>query len=198
MTTLFRALVLPRVDYCSQLWAPYKQKDWAALEGIQRTYTSYITEVKHLDYWSRLQCLNLYSIQRRMERYIVLYVWKILEGMAPNTTVHPITSQYNQRRGRTCIIPRLPHHTCPSKIRNLREASFSVRGPQLFNCLPQAVRNIEGVSLLTFKSHLDKALAMIPDEPSVPGYVGGRRAASNSLLDMLPMFNIDGGRSLQP
>ena len=133
-----------------------------------------------------------------MERYIVIYVWKILEGMAPNTKVHPITPQYNQRRGRSCVVPPLPHYTCPTKIKNLRESSFSVRGPKLFNCLPQEVRNISGVSLLTFKAHLDKALAMIPDEPSVPGYVGGRRAASNSLLDMLPRFNIDGGRSLQP
>ncbi|MPC13244.1 hypothetical protein E2C01_005968 [Portunus trituberculatus] len=31
----------------------------------------------HLNYWERLKELRLYSLQRR-ERYLVMYVWKIL------------------------------------------------------------------------------------------------------------------------
>ena len=36
--------------------------------------THKITEVQHLNYWERLNELKLYSLQRRRERYIIIYI----------------------------------------------------------------------------------------------------------------------------
>ena len=79
MLTLWKSLILPRIEYCCQLWSPHKVTDIVQVEAPQRTFTSKINGLQHLNYWERLKELNLYSLQRRRERYIIIYVWKILE-----------------------------------------------------------------------------------------------------------------------
>ena len=74
MLTLLKSLVIPLLEYCCQLWNPWKAKDIQAIEGIQRTFTYKITEVQHLNYYERLHELKLYSLQRRRERYIIIYI----------------------------------------------------------------------------------------------------------------------------
>ena len=39
-----------------------------------------------LSYNERLKALKLYSLQRRRERYCIIYVWKVLEGLVPNVS----------------------------------------------------------------------------------------------------------------
>ena len=48
--------------------------------GVQRTFTSRIAGIEHLDYWRRLKKLSLMSLQRRRERYILLHMRKILRA----------------------------------------------------------------------------------------------------------------------
>ena len=44
--------------------------------------------------------LKLYSLQRRRDRYTIIYVWKILESIVPNLN---IPNTYGSiRRGRLC------------------------------------------------------------------------------------------------
>ena len=52
-----------------------------AIEPIQRTITYKIRDEQHLNYWERLHELKLYSFQRRSERYIIIYIWKITQHM---------------------------------------------------------------------------------------------------------------------
>ena len=202
MMTLFKALVLPRIDYCSQLYSPTLVKDWIKLEGIQRRFTSYIDEVKHLDYWSRLKHLNLYSIRRRVESYSVIYVWKIIAGLVPNLQSNPITTHYSERRGLYCNIPTVRNiHRCSAKIITIREGSFAIRAPKLFNALPKELRNLDGVSVDAFKRQLDKFLGQLPDMPTVPGYAGSRSSKSNSIMDVIPNYNVPticGGHTCWP
>ena len=65
---------------------------------------------------------------------------------------------------------------CTQKIQTLRENSFQVVGPKLFNSLPANIRNKSKCSIDDFKFVLDQFLSKIPDEPKVPGYIP---AASN-------------------
>ena len=51
---------------------------------VARTFTYKISEVQHLNYWERLHELKLYSLRRRRERYIIIYIWKITQQMVPN------------------------------------------------------------------------------------------------------------------
>ena len=52
------------------------------------------------------------------------------------------------------------------------------------SCSFLSVWNISGCTVETFKLHLDRFLATVPDEPQVRGYTAMRRAESNSLLHM--------------
>ena len=194
---LYKAMVIPRLDYCSQLWQPYKQQELKELEAVQRTYTSRINKFKDFDYWSRLKALKLYSVQRRFERYSIIYTYKVLESLAPNFTVNKIQSTYSERRGRMCKIPPLTNRQCPSIVKNAREGSMAIRGPRLFNELPKYLRNVSSVSSDTFKKKLDRYLAQLPDQPTVDGYYGRRAASSNSLLDVIPHMKATGEADFQ-
>ena len=101
MLTLFKSLVLSRLDYGSQLWSPYKAKDISLLESVQRAFTKHIQGMHTYSYADRLSMLKLYSLQRRRDRYTIIYVWKILESIVPNLNI-PITCYSSIRRGRLC------------------------------------------------------------------------------------------------
>ena len=84
MLTLFKSLVLNILEYCCPLWSPHRFQDISKIEAVQRRFTSKIATVRHLDYWDRLKALNLYSLQRRRERYQLIYMWKIINSKVPN------------------------------------------------------------------------------------------------------------------
>ena len=184
MLTLFKSLILPRIEYCCILTSPYKAGEIAELEGIQRSFTSKIESVKHLNYWDRLKHLKLYSLERRRERYLIIYTWKILEGLVPNFSSQSskVSCFLSARHGRKCKIPPLKHR---GKVGTIRENFICVKGPRLFNILPAHIRDMSGISLDSFKGYLDKFLLTLPDEPSVSGYVASRAAESNSLVDQI-------------
>jgi hypothetical protein len=123
-----------------------------------------------LDYWERLQVLNLYSLERRRERYMIIYTWKIVEKLVPNLESDPITikNQQDHRRGRWLEIPTLK--TRQGTVSTIKEKSLAVRGPRLFNCLRKDIRNLTGISPVKFKKELDKYLQTVFDEPRVSGY----------------------------
>ena len=59
----------------------------AALEKLFFDFTIKIPEVRTKNYWEILKHLKMLSQERRMERYRILYIWKILEGRTPNCGV---------------------------------------------------------------------------------------------------------------
>ena len=191
MLTLWKSLILPKLEYCSQLWCPVKKGAILQLEEVQR---SFIRKIRFensfdLDYWQRLQCLNLYSLQRRRERYRIIYVWKVIEGLVPNISDLAnagIQCKHNARLGRTCVVPNIRTHI-NNQVRKLHDGLLSQHGTKLFNCLPKHLRNISGCSVNSFKNELDKFLQSVPDEPIIPGYTGGNGSmyGSNSLVDIL-------------
>ena len=185
MLTMWKSLVLPILDYCSQLWSPIKVGQIQEIEDIQKSFTRKIWHVNRGDYWERLSLFKLYSLQRRRERYRIIYTWKILEGLVPNVGTNKITSRTSIRHGRLCEIPRISTKA-PANIQSLREGGFCIQGTKLFNAIPKSIRNITDVDVLTFKKKLDEFLLSIADEPLSPGYTPRRRAGSNSLLHMIP------------
>lgn len=78
MLTLWKALVLPKIEYCCQLWSPTKVGDIQNIEALQRTFTHKINGFQDYNYWERLKALNLYSLERRRDRYNIIYAWKIM------------------------------------------------------------------------------------------------------------------------
>ena len=75
-----------------------------------------------------------------MERYRIMYIWKILEGYAPNCGVEE--TPINPRIGRKIKIPTLAKNG-RTAIQTLRENSFQINGARLFNSLPKEIRNMK-------------------------------------------------------
>ena len=182
MLTVWKQLVLSEHDYCCQIWGPTRTGEIQALEAVQKSFIRKISGIQGRSYWEQLRSLKLYSLQRRRERYMIIYTWRILEGQVPNLDCTPLQSQQHQRRGRECWVPLVSTSASPL-VRQARYSSIAIRGPRLFNCLPQTIRNKSGCSVEDFKRALDKLLLTIPDEPPVQGYTQYRRCETNSLLD---------------
>ena len=121
--------------------------------------------MQSLEYSERLVSLKLYLLQRRRERYCIIYVWKIIEGLIPNFS-KPIVCSYSERRGRSCIIS----HVNLGRLGSLAYNSFTWRAIRLFNAMPKYIRCISSVSAVSFKSKLDCYLKNIIDLPGRPGF----------------------------
>ena len=181
MLTIWKSMVQPKLDYCSVLWSPAAEASIARLESVARYFTSQVAGLQELDYWERLAALRLYSQERRRERYSVIFVWKIAQGLVMG---YPITFTVNPRRGRLADVHNVPKDV-PLEVRRARECSLKVRGTKLFNIIPKSLRDKEG-TVDQFKSELDKWLSNVPDQPTVSDRQ--RAAQSNSLLDQVPML----------
>ena len=173
MITLYKSLVIPVIEYYSVLWSPSGVSSIQRLEEIQKSFLKRITGTPN-NYWDCLKKLKLYSLQRRRERYRILYTWKIAENLVPNIN-NKFQFKELPRLGRMCI------RTHSSK---LHDSTLVVQGAKLFNSMPKSIRDMKNVTVEKFKNSLDRHLSSIPDEPQIHGYTGCRRADSNSILDM--------------
>ena len=163
MLTLMKSIVQPKLDYCSQLWSPADQASINQLEAVQRHLVDRIRDTKltGLSYWEKLSELRLYSQERRRERYQLIFLWKISQGMVSG---YDIQFSSDGRRGRS-VIPNTVVRAAPSVVRNVRERTMGVRGARMFNLLPEM--NSDHIEV--FKNHLDVFLSSIPDQPTMTG-----------------------------
>ena len=145
------------------------------IEEIQRSYVRKIKGVSSKNYWERLKLLKLYSLQRRRQRYQIIYIWKIIEGRVPNINAKCQAVNTTERLGRKCVIA--------SSNNTLFRNSLPFYGARLFNVMPKSIRNTTKTTV-EVKTSLGKYLSKIPDEPPVVGYIS-LCANSNSLLDMI-------------
>ena len=175
MLLLYTTLVRSLLEYCCLVWHPHKVGDIELIEGVQRTFTSKIHGVQHLDYWDRLKALGLMSLQRRRERYMIIHMWKLLNGVVPNDIGVQFSSP--SRHG---VLAKLPGLSRSSSSRNqtIYDNSFAMVGPQLWNLVPASVQSIADPQ--QFKVELSRFIATFPDKPPTKGY---SRSNGNSLLD---------------
>ena len=125
------------------------------------------------------------SVQRQLERYRIIYLWKIIHGVVPNYGIKWINTE---RRGIYLEIPKSNYkHTAMAT--RMRDQSLIVHGGRIYNLLPSDLRNCMD-KLDSFKEKLDIFLGQIPDHPSSPGLtpvpinpVSNRH--SNSLYDWI-------------
>ena len=135
-----------------------------------------------LDYWQRLEALHMYSQERRRERYMIIFVWKIAMGLVQGYDMEFV---FSPRRGWSAIPKEIPS-SAPACVKRAREASLAVKGAALFNLCPRGMRDMASSHQDRFKQNLDAWLFEIPDQPTIPGFQ--RAAVSNSLLHQVPMY----------
>ena len=189
---MWKTYMQGHIDYCSQLWQPMQSHLLQRIEGLQRAYTKKAPEISHLSYWERLRHIKINSQQRRLERYRMIYIWKILEGLSPNCGIQ---CNSNEIRGRMCQVPPIVKNA-RQFVKTQREQTLQVHGVKLFNKLPWELRSMTNCTVLQFKGKLDIFLAGIPDQPlvgdmvpSLCNMITGR--PSNSLLDWIPHLHQD-------
>ena len=178
MLTLYKSMIRCKIEYCCPLWDPSSLSDIKKLEQVQRMFTSKVQGCKDMSYWDRLKHLQLQSLQRRRERYILIHTWKILNDLTNNDVGISFEDKDNlTRMGVTANVPPLPR-SIPARSITLFENSFAVRAPKLWNCLPKLIKGAK--TLETFKSSLGSFTDQIPDLPPVNGCIG---VNNNSILD---------------
>ena len=142
-------------------------------------------------YWDRLKIFKLYSIQRRNERYKILYIWKSLNGLVPSLGLcwNPNTLT---RYGPKLIVDKILGPNEP--IKNLKRDSIRNFGVRIFNNLPIPLRTFKGI-LASFKNNLDKYLELYPDQLAIETLTPGAKdvygKASNSLIDWMRVLGLN-------
>ena len=173
MRTLWISLLRPIVDYCSPLWSP-KPTNYGIidrLEGTLRSFTKHVDGLHDYTYSERLKAMNLQSVQRRHERYKIIYIYKIKEGLVPNLPLDPSNPENSfalkfstsLRGGCRCSLPNQTLYHNPAEIP--RNSSFALTASNLWNCLPPNISCIKNCTIPSFKNKLDKFLDLFPDNP---------------------------------
>jgi len=165
------------------LWSPNSEEQIQKIEKVQRLFTRKISGLSGKDrpnYWERLKILNMYSLQRRRERYIILYTMKALTGFVPNPG---FKLKSNARTGPRIEVP-LTGTKSGIITPKMKDRRLLVQGAKLFNILPMDLRiDFDSLTLNTFKNRLDVFLSTIPDQPTIPGH--SRVAETNSIIDQI-------------
>ena len=75
---MYTALVRPLLEYCVQVWSPYKIGQIKLLERVQRRATRLVPQLKDLCYDDRLAQLGLTRLEERRHRDNMIVTYKIL------------------------------------------------------------------------------------------------------------------------
>lgn len=149
ISSLYKALVRPILEYGNVIWGPFYQSDIKMIESVQRRATKIITELSDLPYEERLQQLGIPSLEYRRLRGDMIWVYKILNGLVridEEKLFKPSAIKYT--RGHALKLQ------CKRAMKTQRIQTFSVRVINNWNQLPSRV--VEAPSLNVFKNRLDE------------------------------------------
>ena len=125
-----------------------------------------------------------------MDRYSIIYTWKVLAGIVPDCGL--VKAPVSPRRGCLLMIP--PLGKLPGCSRKLKEDGFITRASRLWNSLPQSLRDDRSSDLGEFKFKLDQFLELVPDQPKVSGLVPDASnqdgSPSNSILVWVQLLDL--------
>ena len=137
MMKLFNTYIKSKMEYCCIVWSPVQQLLINELEGIQRTFTSRIKGMEDVDYHKRLKKLKLYSLERRRDRYLIIYGWQQIENIKENV----MKLKTNWRGlGRRIISRAIPTQVEGRRLKRAKITSIhnspARRVERAFNCIP--------------------------------------------------------------
>ena len=78
---LYKTYVLPKIEYASNVWSPYYEKDVDLIENIQRKYTKFLPGMFYLSYTDRLTRPKLQTLEKRRIYLGMILLHKIIHGL---------------------------------------------------------------------------------------------------------------------
>jgi ribonuclease P/MRP protein subunit RPP40 len=150
MLILYKTLVRPLLDYCSQVWRPYLKKDINSLEKIQKRYTKMVEGCKNLKYEQRLKRLNLTTIEERQRRLDMVLTYKIIND---RSNIYPkdflkLSDRLGRKNSKKLFKIRVN--------KELKKNGFTFRIIDQWNELPDRVVMAENVNM--FKGEYDRLM----------------------------------------
>ena len=147
LTILYKAYVLPFLDYCCMVWTPFNVKDIEVLEKVQRRFTRMLPDYRHLPYDFRLRCYKLSSLYARRLFLDLLCVCKIIRGLVDinPSNLFKFNTDLRTRGHRFKIL------SVSSRL-DIRHHWLSSRIVPFWNYLPASC--VEFSTVKSFKRHL--------------------------------------------
>ena len=144
ISTLYKAMVRPHLEYGIAIWGPFSQGDNKSVESVQRKATKLIDGFNVKSYEDRLKELKLPSLGYRRKRGDMIWMFKIINGLvrvdASKLFIH---ASLSHTRGHTQVFKK-------HALKLARINSFSQRCVNDWNSLPNFV--VEAPSLDAFKN----------------------------------------------
>ena len=81
LTTLYKTLVRPHLEYANCIWHPPLHKDVQTIEKVQRRATKIVSSLRDLPYEQRLKKLKLPTLAYRRLREDLIPVYRIVHGI---------------------------------------------------------------------------------------------------------------------
>ena len=81
MSTLYKSMVRPHLEYGNAIWGPFYAMDKKAVESVQRRATKLIPELRDESYAERLRILDIPSLENRRSRGDMIQCYKIFQGI---------------------------------------------------------------------------------------------------------------------
>ena len=148
---LYKAIVRPHLEYCTQAWNPHIRKDIDMLEKIQRRATKFIPGLRDLRYEERLKECGLTTLETGRLRGDQIEVFKILNGYENiDSNIFLEIKQSKITRGNNFTLVKKQ-----SRL-DVRKFSFSQRTINVGNKLSTECVHANSVNM--FKNKIDKYL----------------------------------------
>ena len=148
---LYPVLVRPLLEYCVQVWSPYKQKYIDLIEGVQKRATKLVPGLRKKTYDQRLKDLGLTKLVERRFRGDMIETFKILNKNVDvkTETFFPMRSERGDPelvRGKKIFKKR--------SQKQQRRNFFSQRVVNPWNKLSR--KEVQSTKTSSFKSRFDK------------------------------------------
>ena len=159
-------------------------------EGPRRPIENLYKKVSGLwqkSYHERLGDMKLTSVERRVERYMILYIWKSVNGFVPSLGL-----SWSNKTGHTLKVDPIKGNVL--SVKTLKSNSLKQHGAAIFDMLPNDLKTLKG-TVTQFKNKLDSFISIFPDKPHVDGISTGATSLegdpSNSLHDWIRILDWD-------
>ena len=97
LSTIFKSLIRPHIEYVNQIWSPHLKKHITSLENVQRRATKLIPGFKDIEYKERLRKLKLPTLACCRLRGDMIELYKILtEKYDAAVSSHFVTLRVNE------------------------------------------------------------------------------------------------------